>query len=73
MKVFVLQSYGTQIDIFSTLESAKNVAQAILAKDGYEDDDYHWHDSERHSTCYSELYIDQPENDVYSIEVKEVQ
>lgn len=73
MKIFVLCSYGRELGSYSTLEKAKEAAQVILTQDGYESDDYEWHDTGNRSVCYSSKYMDQPENDVYSIEHKDIQ
>lgn len=72
MRIFKLSSYGRLLGQFSTLEKAKEAAQSKLTQDGYEGDDYEWHDTEYRSVCYSNWYIDQPENDVYTIEQADV-
>lgn len=62
------RAYG----IFTTLEKAKAVVDDLMLKDGYEEDDYHWHDAEDQSIAYSDKYMDQPENDMYKIVIVEM-
>lgn len=72
--VYQLTSYGRVIQSFSSLEQAKEAAEKLLETDRYEPDDFYWQDYPGYrSICYSNLYIDTPENDVYQIEVVKVE
>lgn len=75
MTVYALQRPGRRnLGIYSSIESAKNAARNVLMARGYSevDDDYYWEGGNNDLTCYSNKYIDQPENDLYKITAVEV-
>lgn len=68
MKVYVAQRPGRRnYGIFSTLDKAKEAVGHLLVGQGYEPDDYHWDNNQDYVTCYSDLYRDQPENDLFKV------
>lgn len=75
MIVYALQRPGRRnLGIYSSIEAAKSAARDVLMARGYSeaDDDYYWDGSDDYLTCYSNKYIDQPENDLYKIAAVEV-